>query len=81
MDTEKLSVVLKHYGKSVLFQPKDQLPLHMACARTSGAVTVVQYLLKSAGKETRLNTDKVCSLFILNLFTWKSINVLLLYKK
>lgn len=38
--------------------PKDQLPLHMACARTSGAVTVVQYLLKSAGKETRLNTDK-----------------------
>ncbi|VDI65534.1 Hypothetical predicted protein [Mytilus galloprovincialis] len=38
--------------------PKDQLPLHMASARNTGAVTVVQYLLKSAGKETRLVTDK-----------------------
>ncbi|XP_033736705.1 serine/threonine-protein phosphatase 6 regulatory ankyrin repeat subunit A-like isoform X2 [Pecten maximus] len=38
--------------------PKSQLPLHMACARASGAVMVVQLLLKASSKDGRLYADK-----------------------
>ncbi|XP_060553271.1 serine/threonine-protein phosphatase 6 regulatory ankyrin repeat subunit C-like isoform X2 [Ruditapes philippinarum] len=39
--------------------PKDELPLHLACARTSGAVTVVQAILRAAVKDQRLSMDKI----------------------
>ncbi|XP_013382005.1 serine/threonine-protein phosphatase 6 regulatory ankyrin repeat subunit A-like [Lingula anatina] len=38
--------------------PKEQLPLHMACARSSGALAIVQMLLKVSGKDCRLVEDK-----------------------
>ncbi|XP_074641301.1 uncharacterized protein LOC141899048 [Tubulanus polymorphus] len=37
---------------------KDQIPLHVAAARSSGAVPIVQMLLKVSGKEGRLIIDK-----------------------
>ncbi|WAR23175.1 ANK3-like protein [Mya arenaria] len=39
--------------------PKDELALHQACARTSGAVPVVQLLVRAPGKDQRLVTDKL----------------------
>ena len=41
------------------FQPEDQLPLHMACSRPSGAVEIVKTLLKASGKDAKLTSDKV----------------------
>ncbi|XP_046353562.1 serine/threonine-protein phosphatase 6 regulatory ankyrin repeat subunit B-like isoform X3 [Haliotis rufescens] len=38
--------------------PTDQLPIHMACARSSGAVHAVQLLLRASGKDGRLSQDK-----------------------
>ncbi|KAK3089890.1 hypothetical protein FSP39_007395 [Pinctada imbricata] len=38
--------------------PKDQLALHVACARSSGALSLVQLLLKASGKDCRLSTDR-----------------------
>ena len=44
-----------HFG----FQPEEQLPLHMACSRPSGAVEIVKTLLKASGKDAKLTSDKV----------------------
>ena len=41
------------------FQPEEQLPLHMACSRPSGAVEIVKTLLKASGKDAKLTSDKV----------------------
>lgn len=38
--------------------PEEQLPLHMACSRPSGAVEIVKTLLKPSGKDAKLATDK-----------------------
>ncbi|KAL5017010.1 hypothetical protein ScPMuIL_006599, partial [Solemya velum] len=43
---------------SIAGGPKDQLPLHLACARPTGAITIVQALLRASGKDGRLVTDK-----------------------
>lgn len=45
----------------IIFQPKNELPLHLACVRTSSAVSVVQLLLRAAVKDQRLTSDKVLS--------------------
>ena len=45
------------------FQPEDQLPLHMACSRPSGAVEIVKTLLKASGKDAKLTSDKVSKVF------------------
>ncbi|XP_052256426.1 ankyrin-3-like [Dreissena polymorpha] len=37
---------------------KDELPLHVACARNNGAMTVVQQLLRAQIKDQRLVMDK-----------------------
>ena len=41
------------------YQPEEQLPLHMACSRPSGALEIVKTLLKASGKDPKLATDKV----------------------
>ncbi|XP_032236532.1 serine/threonine-protein phosphatase 6 regulatory ankyrin repeat subunit A-like isoform X3 [Nematostella vectensis] len=38
--------------------PLDQLPLHMACSRPSGALEIVKTLLKVSGKDCKLTVDK-----------------------
>ncbi|PFX27903.1 Ankyrin-3 [Stylophora pistillata] len=38
--------------------PEDQLPLHMACSRPSGALEIVKTLLKASGKDAKLLLDK-----------------------
>uniref|UniRef100_A0A8W8JLN2 Uncharacterized protein n=1 Tax=Magallana gigas TaxID=29159 RepID=A0A8W8JLN2_MAGGI len=38
--------------------PRDQIPLHMASARQSGALSIVQILLKGSSKDLRLTQDK-----------------------
>ena len=43
----------------IVSQPEEQLPLHMACSRPSGAVEIVKTLLKPSGKDAKLATDKV----------------------
>lgn len=38
--------------------PEEQLPLHIACSRPSGALEIVKTLLKATGKDAKLLTDK-----------------------
>lgn len=45
------------------FQPEEQLPLHMACSRPSGAVEIVKTLLKASGKDAKVTSDKVSKIF------------------
>ncbi|XP_072007198.1 uncharacterized protein [Engystomops pustulosus] len=39
-------------------QPKDQLPLHYTAQRATGAISVIQTLLRASHKEARLTQDK-----------------------
>lgn len=47
------------FESQLAFQPEEQLPLHMACSRPSGAVEIVKTLLKASGKDAKLTSDKV----------------------
>ncbi|KAK2157499.1 hypothetical protein LSH36_190g04012 [Paralvinella palmiformis] len=38
--------------------PRDQFPLHMACSRPSGVLTIVQQLIRATGKDCRMAMDK-----------------------
>ncbi len=51
-------------------QPKEQLAIHMACARNNGALISVQMLLKASNKEARLTMDKVFLIPFLLLFVY-----------
>ena len=44
---------------NVAFQPEEQLPMHMACSRPSGALEIVKTLMKASGKDGKLTSDKV----------------------
>jgi len=48
----------KKADASLAAGPEEQLPLHMACSRPSGAVEIVKTLLKASGKDAKLTSDK-----------------------
>uniref|UniRef100_A0ABM0LU22 Uncharacterized protein LOC100376500 n=1 Tax=Saccoglossus kowalevskii TaxID=10224 RepID=A0ABM0LU22_SACKO len=50
--------VMMYMVPVMMYMPKEQLPLHMAAGRPSGALTIVQQLLKVSGKDSRLTKDK-----------------------
>lgn len=53
-----------------MFQPKNQLPVHVLCLKGKGSVSAtLSMLLRSGSKEMRLITDKVKTEYLRLLFT------------
>ncbi|XP_066571914.1 transient receptor potential cation channel, subfamily N, member 1 [Amia ocellicauda] len=55
---EIVKLLVKKADSNVLGGPKDQLPLHYAASRPTGAQSVIQTLLKFSHKDARLIQDK-----------------------
>ncbi|XP_070555789.1 serine/threonine-protein phosphatase 6 regulatory ankyrin repeat subunit B-like isoform X2 [Ptychodera flava] len=55
-------MIAKKADATALGGVKEQLPLHMASGRASGALSIVQNLLKVSGKDSRLAKDKESSI-------------------
>ncbi|XP_031568765.1 ankyrin-3-like isoform X2 [Actinia tenebrosa] len=51
-------LLTKKVDATVPAGPLEQLPLHMACSRPSGALEIVRILLKVSGKDCKLIQDK-----------------------
>ncbi|CAM9571834.1 unnamed protein product [Lampetra fluviatilis] len=51
-------LLLKKADPNLTGGPSEQLPLHMAASRPSGAIAIVQMLLKSMGRDARLAHDE-----------------------
>ncbi|XP_069477814.1 serine/threonine-protein phosphatase 6 regulatory ankyrin repeat subunit B-like isoform X2 [Ambystoma mexicanum] len=51
-------LITKKADPNIIAGPKDQLPLHFAALRATGAVNVIQTLLKACNKEAKYIPDK-----------------------
>jgi len=59
MDKRDLSVLYK-LNSFFFSKEKEQLPLHLACARSgNNAVSITQAVLRATNRNLRLNPDKV----------------------
>jgi len=53
-----VKLLLTKKADATLTAGEEQLPLHTACSRPSGALEIVKTLLKASGKDAKLTTDK-----------------------